>query len=72
MMLFIDAVQAFYKSVRELVFRTSASDGAVAAQLKFCGLPAEATHELAEHIKHGIPILEQCSVSALRRGQFSD
>ncbi|CAK0827501.1 unnamed protein product [Prorocentrum cordatum] len=63
---------AFYKSVRELVFRASASDEAVAALLKFCGLPAEATHELAEYVKHSIPILEQCRVSALRRGLFSD
>ncbi len=62
--LFVDVVQAFYRSIRELLFAThDMDDESVARLVRAAGLPPAAMHELSRQIRERAPILEQAGVS---------
>eukprot|EP00959_Pyramimonas_sp_CCMP1952_P035682 747208-Pyramimonas_sp.AAC.1 len=45
--LFLDVVQAFYRTLREILLRSPLDDDAVACVFRAAGLPASAMRELA-------------------------
>ena len=63
MFLLIDVVQAFYKSVRQLVMQTGLSLDHLALLLKTTGLPPTALHRLLERIRASDTSLVMAGVS---------
>ena len=49
--LFLDVVQAFYRSLRELLLVTPLDDQAIACVVRAAGLPPAAMHALAERLR---------------------
>jgi len=57
--LFMDVVQAFYRTLRELLVCSDLDDVAVACVVRAAGLPPSAMHELAKRMQERSTILEQ-------------
>ena len=55
--IFVDVVQAFYRSIRELLFQDRLDDEHVARLVAASGLPPSAMAALAAQIRQRLPLL---------------
>eukprot|EP00959_Pyramimonas_sp_CCMP1952_P319795 6691527-Pyramimonas_sp.AAC.1 len=55
----LDVVQAFYRTLRELLLRSTLDDGTVACIVRAAGLPASTMHELERRMRELTPTVER-------------
>ena len=67
--LFVDAISAYYRALRELIMKSDLCDENVAHIVQAAGLPPEAMHQLAQQLSQHPALMDQAGVSPAVQAQ---